>query len=173
MTQEFNEAKKWEALLRGTVLTSTTQKLFNFISLADQKAQAMIILNSILVPILFNWMDKPDYETGILIALGTALISIFFSILCIYPKRRRGSKPDGTRNYLHFGDIGRIKEEQYLQEFMPIFNNFEKLSAESVKDLHDMSRRIIIPKFFWLKMAYGVFFVGNLIAILCVLFLKV
>ena len=39
------------------------------------------------------------------------------------------------------------------------------LAEETVKDLHDVAQNIIIPKFFWLKVAYGSFFVGNVIAI--------
>ena len=42
----------WDALLRGQVLTATTAKLVNYIALADQKAQAMIIINSILIPVI-------------------------------------------------------------------------------------------------------------------------
>lgn len=160
---------EWEALLRGTIISTTTQKFFNYVSLADQKAQAMIILNSILVPVIINWADKPGYEWGVMIALGSAISSILLSIICIYPKRRSGKKPDGSINYLHFGDIGRISEQEYLKRMKPIFNDNNQLSEASLKDLHDVARRIILPKFFWLKCAYAVFFFGNLAAIICVL----
>ena len=90
--------------------------------------------------------------------------------MCIYPKRRGGRKPNGTYNHLHFGDIARMREDEYLKSFMPIFNSRERLSEEAVKDLHDVSRRIITPKFYWLKIAYFVFFGGNLIALMVILY---
>jgi len=155
----------WAALFRGQILNVTTQKIFYFVGLADQKAQAMIILNSILVPVAMNWLDKPLFQISASIAIITALTSIFTAILVIYPKRRRGRKPDGTINLLHFGDIGRLNEKNYLSLFKPVFNDLHLLSEESVKDIHDMSRNIVIPKFFWLKLSYGSFFTGNLIAI--------
>ena len=160
----------WSALLRGQVLATTTHKFVTYVTLADQKAQAMIILNSILIPVTIAWAGKPIFGLAATLAIVTALISIFTAILCIYPKRRRGSKPDGTYNLLHFGDIGRMKEEQYLMLFRPIFNDLERLAEESVKDLHDVARRIIIPKFFWLKISYGAFFIGNMIAIALALY---
>ena len=61
--------------------------------------------------------------------------------------------------------MGRMKEEDFLKEFLPIFNNTSDLAEAAVKDLHDTSRRIILPKFRWLKISYAIFFFGNLIAI--------
>lgn len=162
---EAKDKEHWDALLRGQILAGTQQKFFNFISLADQKAQAMIILNSILIPVTLNWIGKPMFEIAATTSIVAALASIFASILCIYPKRRRGQKPDGTFNLLHFGDIGRMREDRFLELFNPIYNDTSNLAEEAIKDLHDMSRRIIIPKFFWLKISYGSFFIGNVIAI--------
>jgi hypothetical protein len=155
----------WAGLLRGQVIAAVMDKFSAYIQLADQKAQAMIILNSILVPVALGWLNEPTFKYGAIIGILTAMISILASILCIYPKRRTGHKPDGTRNLLHFGDAGRMSETDYLEAFNPIFNDLNKLAEETVKDLHDVAQNIIIPKFFWLKVAYGSFFVGNVIAI--------
>ncbi len=164
------DKEHWEALLRGQVLSATTEKFVNYINLADQKAQAMIILNSILIPVTLSWIGKPLFGIAVTVAILTAVISILAAILCIYPKRRRGRKPDGTYNLLHFGDVGRMREERYLSLFQPVFNDLDRLSEEVIKDLHDISRHIIIPKFFWLKLSYGAFFCGNLIAIAITLY---
>ncbi len=162
---EASDQQHWEALLRGQVLSVTTQKFFNYINLADQKAQAMIILNSILIPVAIGKIDDPVFDVPATIAIIAAVGSILARIACIYPKRRSGRKPDGTYNLLHFGDIGRMREDQFLNLFCPVFNDLGELAEASIKDLHDISKRIILPKFFWLKIAYGFFFVGNLIAI--------
>ena len=161
-----HDSRYWAAILRGQLIAANIQKLTSYVALADQKAQAMIIINSILIPVSMNWITEPDFRVPVTIAVFTALVSILAAILCIYPKRRRGNKPDGTRNLFHFGDIGRMKEDEYLKAFHPIFNDLSRLSQEAIKDLHDVSRRIIIPKFFWLKVSYGCFFVGNVIAVI-------
>lgn len=160
----------WEAMLRGQVYSATSAKFVNYINIADQKAQAMIILNSILIPVTLSWVDKENFGLAATISIIAAFTSILSSIMCIYPKRRNGKKPDGTYNLLHFGDIGRMREQKYLDLINPIFNDLNELSEEALKDLHDIARRVIIPKFFWLKIAYGAFFIGNLIAVAVTLY---
>lgn len=161
---------RWEALFRGQVLTTTVQKLYNYVNLADQKAQGMIIVNSVIIPVAFGWVNKADFHVGSIISIITAVISIFTAIICIYPKRRTGTKPDGTRNLLHFSDIGYLKEDAYLKAINPIVNDNEKLMAAIIKDIHDMSRRILRPKFFWLKLSYTIFFCGNVTAVSVILY---
>ena len=168
---EFPDDKtRWAALLRGQVLTATTQKYFNFINLADQKSQAMIILNSVLIPFILTWVGKPGFGFAATISLIAAIASIFAAIISIYPRRRAGVKPDGTRNLLHFSDVSQLTEDEFLNEFLPVYNDASQLSEVAIKDLHDMARRIIKPKYFWLKISYGVFFIGNLIAVAFALF---
>ena len=161
---------KREAALRATLLASTTQRLYNLIGTADQKAQVLILLNSIIVPIAFSALSRHELEKVAILAICTAIYSILMSIFSIYPKRRRGHKPDGTRNMLHFGDIGRMSEKEYLEAFQPIFNEPAKFSEEAIKDLHDISRRILLPKLFWLKLAYIGFFLGNFCAVILALY---
>lgn len=159
-------SNEWESLMRGQIVSVTTQKFFSYVNLADQKAQGLILLNSILVPVTLKWAMGDEFATPATISLVTCLLSILAAIICIYPRRRAGRKPDGTFNLLHFGDIGRMKEEEYLAEFQPIFNDPNQLAEASVKDLHDTARRIILPKFMWLKISYSTFFIGNVIAVI-------
>lgn len=165
MVRDLSVEERWAALLRGQILSSTIQKFHNFIHLADQKAQGMIFLNTVLIPVALNWLDKPMFKYPVTITVITAIISIMTAIVCIYPKRRGGKLPDGTFNLLHFGDIGRMKQDDFMAEFLPKFNNTSALSEIAAKDMHDMARRIIRPKFFWLKLSYMSFFLGNLAAI--------
>jgi hypothetical protein len=156
--------KRWDALMRGQIISATTQKFFNYVWLADQKAQGLILLNTILIPVALNWIDKDVFHLSAIICIATAVISILCAIICIYPKRRNGRKPDGSINLLHFGDIGLMTEDEFLEEFRPVFNTPSKLADAAAKDIHDVARRIIKPKFFWLKASYILFFVGNMVA---------
>tara|TARA_Y100001001_G_C7948301_1_gene288118 strand:- start:20 stop:517 length:498 start_codon:yes stop_codon:yes gene_type:complete len=152
--------------MRGSLAAAVIQKMMSYITLADQKAQAAIILNSVIIPLALTGLDDPDFKVMSSFAIIAGVISIFGAIMCIYPKRREGTKPDGSHNYLHFGDIASLREHEYLARFLPIYNDTRRLSREVVKDLHDMSHRIIRPKFFWLKVSYGSFFLLNLVGII-------
>lgn len=162
--------ERWQALFRASVLTTTTNKFFNYIALADQKAQGMVILNSIIIPVALTWAEKPSFQYSALLSIATSVISIFFAIMCIYPKRRKGRRPDGKPNLLHFNDIHRLSEQEFLEQFNPIVNSNSALCLATVKDLHDISLHVMRPKFFWLKAAYISFFIGNCLSLLTILF---
>ena len=165
----MEQKERWQALLRGQIIGATTAKFASVIRLADQKAQALIFLNSILVPVAINWISKPEFHTAAIITIVTALSSIFAAIICIYPKRKAGRKDRDTFNFLHFNDIGHMDRDDFLDEFMPLFNDPSKLAEVAIKDMHDVAKNAIIPKFFWLKLAYAIFFFGNLAAVLYII----
>ncbi len=168
--EQLDQQERWGALMRGQILSVTTQKFFNYVNLADQKAQMLIILNSILIPVSISGLAIPHLHDAAIVSMMTAIISIYTAIVCIFPKRRSGRKPDGSINLLHFGDIGLMKEQAFLDEFLPYYNDLGGLSELAAKDLHDIARRVIRPKFFWLKLSYVIFFIGNLVAIGLMLF---
>ncbi|MBX2833905.1 MAG: hypothetical protein KTR28_02935 [Micavibrio sp.] len=156
---------KWQALMRGQVISSTGLKFSRLVQLVDQKAQVMILLNSILIPVCIRGFYDPVYHWPAIISIVTSCISILSAIICIYPKRKMRKPGTLEMNYLHFNDIGHMKRDDFMSQFMPMFNDSEKLAELAVKDLHDIARNSLIPKYVWIKLSYGVFFFGNIIAI--------
>lgn len=164
--QDQEQAKKWQGLVRASILSANTQKLFNYINLADQKAMGVIILNSIIIPVVLGKVGLEDFKIAATISIVACVISMFTAMICIFPKRRSHLKPNGQINPLHFSDIGRLSEEQYLDVMLPLYNNPPMLGVAVLQDLHDVSRNVLRPKFIWLKLSYVVFFFGNLTAII-------
>lgn len=156
--------QRFQALMRGQVINATANKYSRLIQLVDQKAQAMIFLNSILVPVCIRGFEDPVLHYPAVISIITAGISILAAIICIYPKRSHRKLNDPDFNYLHFNDIGHVERDEYIEAFLPIFNDPMKLAETSVKDMHDTAKKSIIPKYFWIKLSYGTFFVGNALA---------
>lgn len=161
---------RWQALMRGQVMSATVQKFTTILQLLDQKAQVMIFLNSILVPVCVNAIEKGVYEHAAVISIITSVLSILASIMCIYPKRRYRKSGDRELNLLHFNDIGHLEKEYYINRFLPVFNDTEKLAETVVNDLYDTSRYAILPKYTWLKISYALFAFGNITALAVVLF---
>ncbi len=157
--------QKWPALLRGQILSATLNKLMVIMRLADQKAQVLIFLNSILVPVCLNSLNDTQYSGAAIVSVVTAVLSIFAAMVCIYPKRKYRKSGHRDLNILHFNDIGHMKQDDFMDQFMPILNDGPKLCETVAKDIYDISRYSMIPKFFWLKISYAVFCFGNLIAI--------
>lgn len=165
MTQ-LTDTQKWESMLRGQVMSATTLKLTNLIRMVDQKAQTMILLNSFLIPFCMQSYEANFYKYASAMSIITATFSIFAAIVCIYPKRKYRKNGHRDINLLHFNDIGHMEKDEYFALFLPEFNDPSKLSKMVVNDIYDTSRYSIMPKFVWLKISYGIFFFGNVIALL-------
>ncbi len=168
----ISQDERWKALMRGQVMSATINKFMTIIRLLDQKAQVMIFLNSILVPMCLNALEHVTFRNAAMVSIVTALVSILAAMICIYPKRRYRQSGDREFNLLHFNDIGHVSKDEYMEAFMPILNDPEKLAETVVHDLYDTSRHSIMPKYTWLKISYAVFSIGNILAI-CLVFIEV
>ncbi|MCB1783744.1 MAG: hypothetical protein KDI13_07075 [Alphaproteobacteria bacterium] len=163
---EDEQEEKWKALMRGQVMSATINKFMTIIKLMDQKAQAMIFMNSVLIPVCIRSVETGSFPRAGTISIATAIISILAALVCIYPKRRYRKHGHRELNLLHFNDIGHMKKEDYIDLFMPVFNDPSKLADTVINDLYDTSRYSILPKYMWLKISYGTFAFGNIIAII-------
>lgn len=168
--EEFPNQKRWEGLARGQILSSTVRKLNNAIRLIDQKAQVMLIINSITIPIGLSWIQKEQFLYAAIAVILTAMWTMFFSIIAIYPRSRKVTKLRDKKlnrsNLLHWGDIWVMTEEEYLERARPIVNDVSLLTEACLKDIHDISRNVLRHKFFWIRFTYYSFFIGNIAAII-------
>ncbi len=162
---EMSQDEKWKGLMRGQVMSATVNKFSIIIRLLDQKAQVMIFLNSIIVPVCLNSIENPILRDAAIISVVTAILSILAAMICIYPKRRYRKSGDRELNLLHFNDIGHLDKDDYMSRFKEVLKTPEKLTETVVHDLYDTSRFSILPKYTWLKVSYAVFAAGNILAI--------
>lgn len=165
--ESFPNKKKWEGIARGQVLGATTSKLNSAVRLIDQKAQVMLVINSITIPIGLSWIQKEQFMLGAIIAIITAVWTMFFSILTIYPRsREKKKKTRHSANLLHWGDIWCMSEKEYLDTIKPIVNDVNLLTEACLKDIYDLSSNVLRQKFFWIRFTYYSFFLGNISALL-------
>ena len=152
--------------MRGQVMSATVNKFSVIIRLLDQKAQVMIFLNSIIVPVCLNSLDDNSLMNAAIISIVTAVLSILAAMICIYPKRRYRKSGDRELNLLHFNDIGHLDKDDYMGRFKEVLSSPDMLAEAVVHDLYDTSRFSILPKYMWLKFSYAIFAFGNIIAII-------
>ena len=164
------ENRKWQALLRGQITAATVAKYSMIMRLIDQKAQVMIFLNSILVPVSIRGIESEVFKQAAMISVTSAVLSITAAMICIYPKRKYRRSGDRELNLLHFNDIGHMERDEYLDMILPVFNEPKKLAETALADLYDTARYSILPKFYWLKISYAAFLLGNLLAIIVAFF---
>ena len=115
--------QKWEALLRGQITSATMNKMMVIMRLADQKAQVLIFLNSILIPVCINEVEHELLRSAAIVSIVTAVLSILAAMMCIYPKRRYRKSGHRDINLLHFNDIGHLDKDEFMERFMPVYND--------------------------------------------------
>ncbi len=163
---------EWEATFstfRGQIVSATVHKMMVIMRLADQKAQVLIFLNSILIPVCINEIEHSTFQNAAIISIVTSVLSILAAMVCIYPRRSYRKPGHRDMNLLHFNDIGHLKKDEFIDLFMPVYNDAGKFTETVVYDLYDMSRHSLIPKFMWLKISYGIFTLGNMLAVVMAL----
>lgn len=163
---ENEQTEKWQGLLRGQITAATINKNMVVIRLLDQKAQIMIFMNSILVPLCLHNLDHAVYGKAAAVAIIASICSSLAAIICIYPKRKYRKSGDRELNLLHYNDIGHMDKDDFLAQIMPKFNDPSQLAELAVNDLYDMARYSMIPKYMWVKISYGVFAFGNILAVI-------
>ena len=166
------DKKHWEALFRGSVLSTHASTLVSYVTIADQKAQLMLFLNSLIIPSVIPSLQDEGYRTSALIALITAFVTIILAIMAVMPRGANRFNEVERPNLLHFATIKRFKTfEQYLNEIKPIYNDPQKLGQESLRYIYDTSLYILKGKYFWLRLCYIIFLVGNFSAITTLIFM--
>lgn len=162
-----HDAEHWAALFRGTVLAAQKQTVITYVSIADQKAQVMLFINSLIIPFIMQGVGEPGYHYAALIALVTASLTLFFAVMTVYPRGPGRFKNRPYSNQLHFADVKQHPNFQsYLDEIAPIYNDLGLLGKESLKYLYDVSRFVLRGKYFWLRLCYTGFLIGNTLALL-------
>lgn len=165
--EDFPNQLKWKALFRGSLLSTTINKHVNYVGFADRRAQGIITINAILIPIALSKTTDPYFMTGAIIAISTALLSMTTAMISLYPKKY-GSKNHQHPDLLHFSQIQQYQEHDYLDQMKTALSDTSILAEMAVKDLYHISSRILAPKFRWLKISYFLFLAGNIIAVLAI-----
>ena len=134
MSQDAQQ-KKWEAMLRGQVIGATVNKFAIILRMIDQKAQVMIFLNSILIPVCIRAIEEGAFVEASKISITAAVRSILSAMICIYPKRKYRKSGDRRLNLLHFNDKGHPAEEAYLERISQDLNNHAKNTANTTNNI--------------------------------------
>lgn len=160
----MDEQQKWDGLFRGSVMSSMIAKNTAMLTSSDTRAQGLILLNSVLVPLAIKGMENVALRPAALLSIVTALITITLCIFCLYPKRLKSKS--GTQNILHYVEFSSISEDEFVGAMKGLFADKERLTEAAVRDLYHLGSRILAPKYLLLRYAYLVFLVGQLIAAL-------
>lgn len=162
--EEYPNQSRWQGLFRGSLLSTTINKQINYVGFADRRAQGIITINAILIPVAINGSQNPLFQLGSILAVLTAILSISAATYSLYPKSYT-TKKEHHKYLLHFSQIQKLSESHYMKLMKEALADTGKLAELATHDLYHLSTRILKPKFFWLKVSYFIFLFGYIISI--------
>ncbi|MDQ8205112.1 Pycsar system effector family protein [Pelagicoccus sp. SDUM812003] len=156
---------KFQAIARASILSGIENKHTQYVSMADRRAQGLLTISAVLSPIAISRIGSPTYFPAVVVFLLGAVVTIISASLCLNPKRYRRIKED-DRFLFHFSYISRQERDSYLRDMADAISDTSLLAREVAKDLYHLSHDVLIPKFRWLRIAYGSFVVSLCLALL-------
>lgn len=143
----------------------------NLSSIADNKANIMISVNSILISVLISILSyrnfaetNPQVVLPVIIFLVTGLASLIFAVLSARPKvtnlnNQQMTKEEKRRNIVFFGNFVSLDLEEYEEAMDAMFRDSELLYGNLSRDLYYLGK-VLEKKYRYLTVSYNIFMIG-------------
>ena len=175
-----NQNLKLKMPQRGieTMFKVTARNQISLSSIADNKANLMISVNSIIITAIFfiykNIMESPEFIIPCLILLFVALFTIVYSVLATRPNVTSGtfSEDDVKKkkvNLLFFGNFHRMDVEDYSKALKGLMVDYDDLYDSLIKDQYYLGM-VLGKKYNLLRRSYTIFMFGLIISVLSFIF---
>lgn len=153
----------------------TARNQINLSSIADNKSNLLISVNSIIISIIMSVLvtrfdEASNLIIPTLIFLVFSVVTIVFAILSTRPNVSSGTfaKEDIKQNkvnLLFFGNFYNMKLEDYEWGMEELMNNDKYLYSTMIKDQYSLGK-VLAKKYKLLGIAYNIFMVGIIISVL-------
>lgn len=159
-----------ETLLKVTA--STDQRLSD---MADNKAQILITVNSIIISAIISLLLRKLKDNSFLVLPSYLLLTVSLATMILAILSTRPSIPKGKFsakdiedkkvNLLFFGNFYRMKLDDFAAGMKNVLHDKEYLYDSLIKDIHTQGV-VLGRKYRLLRAAYNVFMFGLIIAII-------
>lgn len=179
-----DKSKDKDKVNRGveTMFRTTSTNHLRLSEMADNKANIMITVNSIIISVLltvlFRKLDTdPRFLIPTMLLLFTSLVTIVFSIFVTRPNVTSGvfSKEDIEKkraNLLFFGNFYKMKLEDYEWGIKQVMNDNDFLYGSMTRDIYYLGV-VLGRKYKMLRIAYSFFMFGFIISVLSFVFVVI
>jgi hypothetical protein len=136
-------------------------------SMADVKANMMLTVASLMIPLVSGFLDDPRYAKGALIMIGFCALTVMLAAYAAMPKvsfgRQRKNAPDVKSpffNILFFGSFVQLNYEVYLKEMEEMMNDPSRTYEAQLREIYTSGQYLSDKKFRYIRLAYMSFIAG-------------
>lgn len=158
-----------------TMFRTTSKNHIELSAMADNKANIMISINSIILSIIISVLirkleEYPHFVIPTVMLTTVCLVTIVLSILTTRPNISKGkfTKKDINNkktNLLFFGNFHKMSLEEYEWGMNELMKDGHYLYGSLIKDIYFLGA-VLGKKYKRLRMAYTIFMFGFVIAVL-------
>jgi predicted metal-dependent HD superfamily phosphohydrolase len=151
----------------------TARNQINLSSIADNKANILISINTIVLTVLVSIgigkiSDYPVITIPAVFFISTCMITIIFAILSTRPKISSGkfSKEDIHHkriNLLFFGNFYNMEMDDYEWAVKEMMDDPDYLYSSMIRDQYSLGK-VIANKYRLLRIAYTIFMIGLIVS---------
>jgi HD superfamily phosphodiesterase len=158
-----------------TMFRTTSKNHLDLSSIADNKANIMISINSIIISILMTVMirkfeDYPNLIFPTILLITSSLTTIIFSVLATRPNITKGkfTRDDlmaQRTNLLFFGNFFKMDLKEYEWGINQLMLSSDLLYGSMTRDIFFLGK-VLGRKYRLLRTAYNIFMFGLIISVL-------
>jgi len=156
-----------------TMFRTTSKNHLQLSAIADNKANIMISVNSIIVSIIItvlvrNLNQQIQFIFPTILLLVTNLATIVFAVLATRPKVSDGyitekDIQEKTSNLLYFGNFHRMELQDYESGMKKMMEDSDFLYSTMIRDIYYLGK-VLHKKYALLQRSYNVFMYGLIIS---------
>jgi hypothetical protein len=170
---------------KETLFRVTFRNQINLIQIADNKANMIISINSIIISVIItingfgvisdSFQNKTDIVVPVTLIILTCLTSVVYAIQAARPhliKPKKGEQEKHAKNasMLFFGTISRKTMDEYLDEMDDLLKSREMIYKNMTIDIYNQGK-VLKRKYHLLSIAYLIFMYGFVFSVLTFLIL--
>jgi len=158
-----------------TMFRTTSANHIMLSQMADNKANILITINSIILSVVVSVLvrkleEDPRLVLPTILLVAVCLTTIVFAILATRPNIPSGRfTRDDIRNQktnlLFFGNFHRMEAEEYEWSMKEMMRDSNYLYGSMIKDIYYLGK-VLGAKYKYLRIAYNIFMFGFVVAVL-------
>ena len=140
-------------------------------SMADMKANMMLTVAALLIPLSIRFLDDPRLQPAALTMIGFCILTVLLAAYAAMPKKlgKKGTSKtidpeDPYFNLLFFGSFTQMDYYDFENAMEKLMNDHEEAYKTQIKEIYLMGQYLAQEKYRFVRLAYISFITGMIIS---------
>lgn len=140
-------------------------------SMADMKANMMLTVAALLIPLSIRFLDDPRLQPAALTMIGFCILTVLLAAYAAMPKKLGKKGPnktidpeDPSFNLLFFGSFTQMDYYDFEHAMEKVMNDHEEAYKTQIKEIYLIGQYLAREKYRFVRFAYISFITGMVIS---------